>query len=147
MTTPAPDKRIVKLFRQHHIFTLATSVNDQPWCATCFYVYDEENARLIFTSDLSTRHIAEGTNNPSVAGAIALETLIIGKIRGLQFTGQLTELTGQAYSPALKLYLHRFPYAAPFIKETALWALALTQVKMTDNRLGFGTKLHWPPQQ
>ena len=139
----APDKRIVRLLRKHHVFTLATSCNNRPWCCSCFYMYHEPTNRVLFTSDQQTRHIAEGLLQPEVSGAIALETLIIGKIRGIQFSGTLTELTGEHYKQGLKLYLKRFPYAAPFIKDTALWAIGISHLKMTDNRLGFGKKIIW----
>jgi len=38
-------------------------------------------------------------------------------------------------------YLKRFPYA--IAAKLDLWVLELDFVKMTDNRLGFGTKLEW----
>jgi uncharacterized protein YhbP (UPF0306 family) len=38
-------------------------------------------------------------------------------------------------------YLKRFPYA--IATKLDLWVLELEYVKMTDNRLGFGTKLEW----
>lgn len=78
-----------------------------------------------------------------VAGTITLETKIIGKIRGLQFTGRMAECTGEAFQEARRLYLKRFPYAAPFMGGTALWEISVDQLKLTDNRLGFGKKLIW----
>ncbi len=30
------------------------------------------------------------------------------------------------------------------LMDTHLWVVSLTQIKMTDNRLGFGKKLLWP---
>ena len=137
------DKRIIRMFKKHHIFTLATSHDNRPWCATCFYVYDETSNRIIFTSDHDTRHINEGIVHYEVSGAIALETIIIGKIRGIQFSGTLTELTGEDYAIAMKQYLRRFPYAAPYVKSTSLWAINPDFLKMTDNRLGFGKKIIW----
>jgi uncharacterized protein len=139
----AMDKRIIRMFKKHHIFTLATFTENEPWCATCFYVFDEETQRLIFTSDKETRHIAEGTARPEVSGAIALETKIIGRIRGIQFSGTLAELVADDYTLALKQYLKRFPYARPFINSTALWEFRLGFLKMTDNRMGFGKKIIW----
>jgi len=38
-------------------------------------------------------------------------------------------------------YLKRFPYA--IAAKLDLWVLEMEYVKMTDNRLGFGTKLEW----
>lgn len=131
------------MFKRHHIFTLATSNNNIPWCCTCFYVYDEKQNRLLFTSENDTRHISETTGQPFVAGTIALETKLIGKIQGLQFSGVISELSDIEYDKALKKYLRKFPYVAPFIKNTPIFEISLKHIKMTDNRLGFGKKVIW----
>jgi uncharacterized protein len=137
------EKRMVRMLKKHHIFTLATSYENKPWCATCFYIFDETQQCIIFTSDKNTRHIMEGVEQPEVSGAIALETFVIGKIRGIQFSGFLEELVDEHYVAAKKQYLKRFPYSAPYIKTTALWVIKLTFLKMTDNRMGFGNKIIW----
>ncbi|MGD0341543.1 MAG: pyridoxamine 5'-phosphate oxidase family protein [Bacteroidales bacterium] len=136
------DKRIVKFLRRHHVLTIATSVENEPWCASCFYVYLEEENAIIFTSDLETKHGLEFLKNPEVAGNIYLETKIIGKIRGIQFRGRISEPEGKMAEKAKRAYLKRFPVA--MLMETHLWVVVLTHIKMTDNRLGFGKKLMWP---
>jgi uncharacterized protein YhbP (UPF0306 family) len=78
---------------------------------------------------------------PTVSGAIALETTMIGKIQGIQFTGISTELDGNLYETALSVYLKKFPVAA--FKKLILWGIQPDYIKMTHNRLGFGTKLIW----
>lgn len=135
------DKRITRFIRKHHIFTLATSANNKPYVCTCFYVYLEDRNWFVFTSDHETRHIRELTAQPSVAGAIALETLAVGKIQGIQLTGISRELEGEEYEVALKAYLTRFPIA--LLKKLNLWVLEPDLLKMTHNQLGFGTKLIW----
>ena len=135
------DRRIVKFFRKHHVLTVATAVNDEPWCASCFYVYLEEENALVFTTDAETRHGQEFLKNPLVAGNVLLETLIIGKIRGIQFQGIVSEPEGEVAVKVRKAYLKRFPVA--MLMETRLWIVRLTLIKMTDNRLGFGKKIIW----
>lgn len=135
------DKRITRFIRKHHIFTLATSADNKPYVCTCFYVYLEDRNWFVFTSDHETRHIRELTVQPSVAGAIALETLAVGKIQGIQLTGISRELEGEEYEVALKAYLTRFPIA--LLKKLNLWVLEPDLLKMTHNQLGFGTKLIW----
>jgi uncharacterized protein YhbP (UPF0306 family) len=135
------EKRIIRFFRKHHVLTIATTVNDEPWCANCFYVYLEEQNVLVFTTDLETRHGQEFLNNPQVAGSVVLETRIIGKIRGIQFRGEVSEPEGEMLEKARKAYLRRFPVA--MLMDTHLWIVTLTHIKMTDNRLGFGKKLIW----
>jgi hypothetical protein len=138
-----PDPRILKLIKKHHIFTLASSQDNNPYCATCFYVFDENNMSFIFTSEKHTKHISDIENNNRVAGAIAYETRLIGVLRGVQFTGNVRELEGIERSSAKKAYIRRFPVAAPFLKDTPFWVLEADFFKMTDNRLGFGKKLIW----
>jgi len=58
------DKRIIRFFRKHHVLTIATSHENEPWCASCFYVYLEEENALVFTSDLKTRHGQDFLKNP-----------------------------------------------------------------------------------
>jgi uncharacterized protein YhbP (UPF0306 family) len=135
------DSRIVRFFRKHHVLTVATSINNEPWCANCFYVYLEEENSLVFTTGGETRHGKEFVENPVVAGSVVLETIVIGKIRGIQFQGIVSEPSGVHLDRAKSCYLKRFPVAA--LMDTRLWLIKLTHIKMTDNRLGFGKKLIW----
>jgi uncharacterized protein len=135
------DNRIIQFFRKHHVLTIATAIGNEPWCANCFYVYLEEENSLVFTSDAATRHGKEFLRNPVVAGSVVLETMVIGKIRGIQFQGVVSLAEGELLSKAKWAYLKRFPPAA--LMNTHLWIVKLTMIKMTDNRLGFGKKLIW----
>jgi uncharacterized protein YhbP (UPF0306 family) len=136
-----PEKRITDFIHKHHIFTLATSANNIPYTCTCFYVYIDELNMFVFTSDFGTRHVDELLAQPLVSGAIALETTMIGKIQGIQFTGMSSELHGELYDVALHAYLKKFPVAT--FKKLVLWGIQPDFIKMTHNRLGFGTKLIW----
>jgi hypothetical protein len=135
------DSKIIRFFRKHHVLTIATTVGDDPWCANCFYVYLEEENSLVFTTDHDTRHGNEFIKNPLVAGAVVLETMVIGKIRGIQFQGIVSEPEGEMLLKAKWAYLKKFPPAV--LMDTHLWIVKLTLIKMTDNRLGFGKKIVW----
>ena len=124
---------------EHHILTLATQSGDTPQCATLFYAFDLERICFIVASESQTEHIQNALQYPDVAGAIALETHEIGKIRGLQFKGVLTQSIEAADST---LYYSVFPYAR--MMRPTFWLLHVTSMKLTDNRLGFGKKLTWP---
>ena len=123
------------------MLTLATSSGNQPWCANCFYAWLEDESAFVFTSDDDTRHIRDLEEGNKVAGSVVLETKIVGKIRGIQFTGELFKPEGELYKRSRKAYLKRFPYAAAVKLE--LWILQVDYIKMTDNRLGFGKKIEW----
>jgi uncharacterized protein YhbP (UPF0306 family) len=135
------DSRVIKFFRRHHVLTICTTVENEPWCANCFYVYLEEENALVFTTEGDTRHGKEFVENPLVAGSVVLETMVIGKIRGIQFQGTVSEPEGEMLSKARWAYLKRFPVAV--LMDTRLWVVRLLFIKMTDNRLGFGKKLIW----
>lgn len=136
-----PEKQITEFIHKHHIFTLATSAGNIPYTCTCFYVYIDELNMFVFTSDHGTRHVNEMLQQPLVAGAIALETTMVGKIQGIQFTGVSELLEGSQYELAEKAYLHKFPIAG--FKKLVLWSIRPDFIKMTHNRLGFGKKLIW----
>ena len=135
------DSRIIRFFKKHHVLTIATTVGNEPWCANCFYVYMKEENALVFTSDYDTRHAQDFLKNSLVAGSVVLETMVIGRIRGIQFSGIVAEPADELLTRARRAYLKRFPVAA--LMETRLWIVRLSYIKMTDNRLGFGKKLLW----
>jgi len=136
-----PEKRIVDFINEHHVLTLATSFDEEPWCANCFYVYLPEENSFVFTSDFNTKHIKNASHNIYVAGTIVLETSVVGKVQGIQFQGIISEPKGIFLEKVKKEYLKKFPIA--MLMDTHLWVVDLTFIKMTDNRLGFGKKLIW----
>jgi len=136
-----PDRRMVKFLHQHHVMTLATCCDNRPWCCQCFYVFVERLCGLVFTSDTTTRHIAEAMEQPYVAGSIVLESKMVGKLQGIQLEGKIVEADGELLREIKTAYLKRFPFA--LLMDTKLWFLELQTMKMTDNRLGFGKKLYW----
>lgn len=132
------DERFIKFIKKHHVLTLAT-VNGEgmPYVANCFYAFDTKRNLFVFTSDLATRHGAEMAANSSVALSIVLETRIVGRVQGLQVTGEAE----RGDDEARKCYIKRFPYAAA--ADLELWMVEPTMMKLTDNTLGFGKKLVW----
>ena len=136
-----PDTIILEFLKKHHVLTLATSVNNEPWCANCFYSFLKDEMIMVFTSDEKTKHIQDALQNCKVAGSVVLETSVVGKIQGAQLAGILAESTGEFASKVQMSYLKRFPFAV--LSSTKLWTFTLQTVKMTDNRLGFGKKLYW----
>jgi len=136
-----PDKKITDFIRKHHVLTLATSAENNPYCANCFYVYSEEENVFIFTSDDNTKHIQDVKKNNVVAGSVVLETSVVGKIQGIQFTGKMYLPENDLKKKVNKLYMKKYPFAK--LMQTQLWVFDLDFIKLTDNRLGFGKKLIW----
>ena len=131
------EEKIIKFLKRHHVLTLATLSDGQPYCANAFYGYDKERNRIVFTSDLTTRHAQEMMTNSRVAASVVLETRIVGKIQGLQICGSIS--SGDDMDR--RCYIKRFPYAA--LADLTLWAIEPDFIKLTDNTLGFGKKIIW----
>jgi hypothetical protein len=108
------------------------------WCCSAFYAFDQETNTFIIASDEQTVHIQNIKMNRRVAGTIAHETKVVGKIQGIQFAGNITTVEDEREK---NLYLKRFPYAVAM--HPTLWKIELDTIKMTDNTLGFGKKLIW----
>lgn len=131
------EKIFTDFLSSHHLLHLAVLEQEIPWSATLFYAFDPSSCELIVATDPKTRHGQSALRNPKVAGSIALETEEIGRIQGVQFSGRWQK----ANQEAKKLYFKRFPYAR--ILHPQLWSIEITYAKLTDNRLGFGTKLEF----
>ena len=71
------EKKIATYISESKVFTLATCINNVPYCANCFYVFDEENKILIFLSSNSTRHVTEALANKKVAGTIQEQYVLV----------------------------------------------------------------------
>ena len=136
-----PDKKILAFIKKHHVLTLATSVQNIPYCANCFYVYLKDENMFVFTSDNETKHVQDVLQNNYVGGSVVLETSTVGKIQGIQFNGKMYLPEGDLKKKANKSYMKRFPLAQ--LMKTQLWIVDLDFIKLTDNRLGFGKKLIW----
>ena len=91
-------------------------------------------------SDLTTRHGSMMLANNKVSGTITVPTEDISQIRGLQFAGEIKLLEGEE-ERVLRLYEKRFPVAKTF--SAPLWQINFTELKLTDNSAGFGTKYYW----
>ncbi len=135
------DQRIIDFIKEHHVLTLATSKNNKPYCANCFYTYIDSEQVFVFTSDAETKHAQDAKENNRVAASIVLETKTVGKIQGIQLTGKMFRPENELQKKAKKAYLKAFPYAA--LMNTTLWVLQPDFIKMTHNTLGFGKKLIW----
>lgn len=135
------DEKFIDFIKEHHVLNIASSKDNQPYIAHCFYAYDKKNNVFYFTSDPATRHGNEFVINDLAAAGIALETTTIGKIQGLQMTGRVVALEGEDLKRSKKKYLRAFPYA--LLKLETMWGFYPNFMKLTDNRLGFGTKLKW----
>lgn len=123
---------------KHHLLNLATLGDSGLSVCSLFYVFEKTKRSFIVASSDDTTHIQNIKINSSVAGAVALETNIVGKIQGIQFRGEFSLLDDEALKA---LYFKSFPYALAM--KPKLWSIKVDYFKMTDNTLGFGKKIIW----
>lgn len=126
---------------QQTVLTMATAVDNKPYCASCFYVYSESLQCLIIKSDFSSVHVQSALSNELVAGTILPDQLQLNHICGLQYTGRFIKPEDELFLKTNTLYHERYPYASDMKGD--LWILELEYVKYTDSKLGFGKKLIW----
>ena len=134
---PKTLEKVALFLSKHHLLSLATSAKDIPQSSNLFYAYDTDNIAFVVASDTKTEHIQNVLINNSVSGTVALETDEIGKIEGIQFKAKMSMLSHAEGS----LYFKAFPFAK--VMNPQLWSIVLEEIKLTDNRLGFGKKLYW----
>lgn len=133
------DLQKIDLFlSKHHLLSLATFNTKELSVCNLFYVFDKEKLSFVVASSDDTTHIQDIIKNSSVAGTVALETKIVGKIQGVQFKGEVSLLQDDTLK---KLYFKSFPYA--IVMNPKLWNIKINYFKMTDNTLGFGKKIIW----
>jgi len=133
-------EKIITFIKKHHVMSLATADGEDVSVCSLFYAYDMKKSCFVVASNDDTLHVKHVLKNPVIAGNILLETDEIGKIQGLQFRGNMTQLANRSLQ---KLYFKTFPYAVAMTPK--LWQIEVNYFKLTDNRLGFGKKIIYPP--
>ena len=132
------DERIVKFLKKMHLASVCTIDDDgQPYAFSAFYAFDEISFSLLLASSNESSHIKFLKNSKLVAGTVALDTKIVGKIEGVQFQGAMRETS----ESEREIYFKRFFYAKAM--DPKIWSISLEKVKFTSNTLGFGKKIFW----
>lgn len=136
------NERIVDFINHQRVAGVCVvDAENNPYCFSCFYAFDEERNLLYFKSGSSAHHSEILIKNPVVAGTIQQDKLNSLAIKGVQFTGRILDAGNELCSHAQSVYHKRFPFALTMPGE--VWTLQLETIKMTDNTLSFGKKLHW----
>lgn len=135
------EKKIWSFLEDQTVLNFATSANDIPWCASCYYAFDEKMKTLVFKTDNESRHMQEALNQEFVAGTVLPDKQKTGVVKGIQLQGKMVKNDEIILERAKKKYYKKFPFAK--VMEGEIAVVELTLVKLTDNKLGFGKKLLW----
>ncbi len=134
-------KNIEAFLTEQSVVTIATSVKNQPYCASCYYAFVPGENLLAFKSDSDTKHIEDALTNNKVAGSILPDKIVKAKPKGIQFTGLFMKADGAIGKKAKDAYLKKYPVAGIFRGD--IWVIELRKIKFTDNTLIFGKKTLW----
>ncbi len=126
---------------KQHVVSWCVASRGELWCANAFYIYDPQQVAFYILSDDHTRHSQMTGLQASVAGTVNGQPKTVALIRGVQFTGEIRRMEEEESAGARAQYNRRFPVAR--MLSAPMWEIRLTEIKFTDNTLGFGKKLHW----
>lgn len=123
-------------------FCVATSLQNL-WCCNAFYIYDPNTVSFYFLSQLRTRHATMASSNTTVAGTINTQTRNIKSLRGIQFSGVLTMLSGTESRQRFADYSKHFYDISSDLLSAPIWKIHIQELKFTDNTTRFGEKTCW----
>jgi uncharacterized protein len=135
------DKKIMEFLKENSVVSIATSIKNQPYSASCYFAFVEGENYIAFKSDSDSRHIEEAMKNAKIAGTILPDKIVKAKPKGIQFTGTFMKAEGAIGKMAKEAYLRKYPVASIFRGD--IWMIEVDHIKFTDNTLVFGKKILW----
>jgi len=135
-------QEIWKFIQENHVLSTTATWDEELWSVNLFYTSDHYNSCIWVMTDPNTQHGKLMSKNKAISGTISSQEANIHLLKGIQFSGIIELIKdGEEYKNGLKRYQKRFPIA--HLHKKALWKLSFTKIKLTNNTLGFGTKLVW----
>lgn len=136
-----PSQVIYDYLNLQHVLTLCCHDSELLWCASCFYVFEQDTMSFLIMTDSKTRHGKLIEKNANVAGTVSGQDIDIVELKGIQFAGSISLLIGDKEDAARRNYYDRFPVAR--LIPSPIWRLKIDEIKMTDNTAGFANKYIW----
>ena len=130
---------ISRWLAKQHVVTWCVHREGELWCANAFYLFDAKKVAFYLLTEEKTRHAQMSGPRAPVAGTVNGQPKTVALIRGVQFKGEIRQLTGEESDAARQAYLRRFPVAR--MLSAPVWEIRVDELKFTDNTLGFGKKL------
>ncbi len=112
-----------------------------PYCFSCFYVFNAEQGLFYFKSSATSKHCGILEKNPFVAGTILPDKLNVLVIKGIQFEGMVLPSHHFLVDEASSFYHKKIPAALTISGD--IWIVKIENIKMTDSTFGFGKKICW----
>ena len=118
-----------------------TNADQQLHCFSCYYAFDAGQTLLYFKTSADTQHMQWLQAMPQTAGSILPDKLQKLVVKGIQWSGVLLAEDDPLAAHAGKQYHLKYPFALAM--PGTVRTIRLDTIKMTDNSLGFGSKVHW----
>lgn len=135
------DKILTFLKKQTAASICCVNELNEPYCFSCFYVFNSSENLLYYKSTASAYHSKILLQNPKVSGTIMPDKLNKLAVKGIQFTGVVLNEDDPLCIDAVRHYHSRFPLAVAI--PGVVWTIQLTQLKMADNLPGILKKHSW----
>lgn len=140
------NENIIQFLQQQTCATICCVDNDGlPYCFSCFYVFNKETYSLYFKSSKDSNHSILLAKNPAVAGTILPDKLNKLIVKGIQFTGELSNENEPLAKDTATKYYFKFP--AALAVNGQIYTIQLNGIKLTDSSTMFGKKIVWRRQE
>lgn len=133
---------IINFLEQQTSATICcTDETGNPYCFSCYYVFNQDKAVLYFKSSAEAYHSALLISNPVVSGTVLPDKLNKLITKGIQLQGEVVTQSHQLAKEASAIYHQKIPLALAI--KGKVFTIRINRIKMTDSRLGFGKKIIW----
>ena len=112
-----------------------------PYCFNCFYAFEPVECLIYFKSSEHAYHTTLIEANPVVAGTILPDKLNKLATKGVQWQGEILDVTHALALDADTIYHRRIPIARAI--RGKVYTIQLNEIKMTDSHLGVTRKHMW----
>lgn len=97
----------------------------------CVLPFRRQKVAFYLLTEEKTRHAQMSGPRAPVAGTVNGQPKTVALIRGVQFKGEIRQLTGEESDAARQAYLRRFPVAR--MLSAPVWEIRVDELKFTDN--------------
>ncbi len=118
-----------------------TDEKANPYCFSCYYVFDSENGLMYFKSSAETEHAQLLQKNRMISGTVLPDRLNKLIVKGVQLQGVVLSADGIMTTGASMFYHKKMPFAVAM--KGIVFTIRIDRIKMTDSSRVFGTKLYW----
>lgn len=136
------DETIINFLQDQSVMTVCyADENGNPFCFPCFFAFNSNKGLLYFKTSSSSHHAVKLVSTPGIAGTVLPDKLNVMALKGVQFQGTVLPYDHPLMHKASRYYYQRFPLA--LVMPGEIYAIELTEIKMTDGAKGFGKKIIW----